>query len=161
MINMMNQNNKLDIMNIPVETLNILSKIVESDLITYAYEISKTHNISLDDILPIIPKIMSQPILSKIIEKHRDTTGFKYKKDLNRFTIQDLKFIASKNQLTTSGNKSELIEKISIKIGLRDITISELKKSKSYIPLDKSEKKKKNCKSTNDIILNNIIDDSD
>jgi len=159
MINRMNINNKLDIMNIPVETLNILSKIVENDLITYAYEISKTHNISLDDILPIIPKIMSQPILSKIIEKHRDTTGLKYKKDLNRFTIQDLKFIASKNQLTTSGNKSELIEKISIKIGLRDITINELKKSKSYIPLEKNEKKKK--KSEVNVMVNNIIEDSD
>ena len=50
MINMMNQNNRLDIMNIPVETLNILSKIVETDLITYAYEISKTHNISIDNL---------------------------------------------------------------------------------------------------------------
>ena len=156
---MIKQNYKIDIMNLPSETIELFSKIVENDLIAYANEISNTQNISIDAILPLIPKIMAEPMVSKITEKYRDTTSFEYKKDLNRFTIQDLKFIASKNQLTTSGNKSELIEKISIKIGLRDITINELKKSKSYIPLEKNEKKKK--KSEVNVMVNNIIEDSD
>ena len=104
---------------------------------------------------------MCQPMISKISEKYRDTTGFEYKKDLNRFTIQDLKFIAAKNQVTISGNKSELIEKISIKIGLRDITLCELKKSKSYISSKSSTKKKISTKNENDIVVNNIIEDSD
>ena len=158
---MMKHNYKLDIINLPSETLELFSKIVENDLIAYANEISKTQNISIDDILPIIPKIMCQPMISKISEKYRDTTGFEYKKDLNRFTIQDLKFIAAKNQVTISGNKSELIEKISIKIGLRDITLCELKKSKSYISSKSSTKKKISTKNENDIVVNNIIEDSD
>jgi len=153
-------NYRLDIMQLPAETLELFSKILENDLIAYANEISKTQGISIDCILPIIPKIMGQPMLSKITEKYRDTSKFEYKRDLNRFTVQDLKFIATKNELTTSGNKSELIEKISDKIGLRDLTLSEIKLSKSFISSSKI-KKKKPTKSTNDIIVNNIIDDSD
>jgi hypothetical protein len=161
MINMMKQNYKIDIMNLPAEIVELFSKIVENDLIAYANEISTTQNISIDAILPLIPKIMAQPMISKITEKYRDTSCFEYKKDLNRFTIQDLKFIAAKNQLPISGNKSELIEKISIKIGLRDITMCELKKSKSYISSTKTAQKKKNNKSEVDVMVNNIIEDSD
>jgi len=152
-------NYKSDIMKLPEDTLDIFRKILENDLMLYATEISKTHNIALEDIIPLIPNIMSQPMQSKIQEKYRDTSNLEYKRDLNRFTIQDLKFIATKNQLTTSGNKSELIEKISIKIGIRDITLSDIKLSKSFISTN--IKKKKPTKSLNEVIINNIIDDSD
>jgi hypothetical protein len=158
---MQKQNYKIDFSNLPTETLEIFSKIVENDLIAYANEISKMQNISIDTILPIIPKIMAKPMVSKIIEKYRDTTGLEYKRDLNRYTIQDLKFIAAKNQLTVSGSKSELIDRISMKMGLREITIGDLKKSKSFISSVGTAKKKKNTKSELDIIVNNIIDDSD
>lgn len=157
---MIKQSYKLDIINIPPETLDLFKKIVENDLISYANEISKIHNISLDNILPIIPKIMEQPMLSKITDTYRDTSSLIFKKDLNRFTIHDLKVIASKNQLTVSGNKSELIDKISIKIGLRDITDTELKNSKSYISLEKNRSYNKKKKSPINI-SNNIIEDSD
>lgn len=157
---MIKQSYKLDIINIPPETLELFKKIVENDLISYANEISKTQNISLDNILPIIPKIMEHPMLSKITDKYRDTSSFKYKKDLNRFTINDLKVIASKNQLAISGNKSDLIDKISIKIGLKDITDTELKNTKSYISLDKYKHQIKKKKSPSKI-SNNIIEDSD
>ena len=158
---MIKQNYKIDLMSLPSETIDMFNKIVENDLITYANEISKTMNISIDAILPLISKVMAQPMVSKISEKYRDTGGFEYKKDLNRFTIQDLKYIAAKNQLTTSGNKSELIEKISIKIGLRDITVNDLKKSKSFISSSIGSKNKKNSKSEAEVIVNNIIEDSD
>jgi hypothetical protein len=157
---MIKQSYKLDIINIPPETLELFKKIVENDLISYANEISKTQNISLDNILPIIPKIMEQPMLSKISDKYRDTSSLIFKKDLNRFTINDLKVIASKNQLAISGNKSELIDKISLKIGLRDITDTELKNSKSYISLDKNKQHIKKKKSPSNI-SNNFIEDSD
>jgi hypothetical protein len=118
-------------------------------------------NISIDAILPLIPKIMAKPMVSKINENFRDTSGLEYKQELNRFTIQDLKFIAAKNQLTVSGNKSELIDKISIKIGLREITMCELKKYKSFISNTGMTKNKKKAKSEIDNIVNNIIEDSD
>ena len=156
---MMLNNYKSDIMKLPEDTIDIFRKILENDLIAYATEISRTHNILLEDILPLIPNIMCQPMQSKIQEKYRDTSNLEYRRDLNRFTIQDLKFIATKNQLTTSGNKSELIEKISIKIGLRDITLADIKMSKSFISTN--IKKKKPNKSSNEVIINNIIDDSD
>ena len=156
---MMLNNYKSDIMKLPEDTIDIFRKILENDLIAYATEISRTHNILLEDILPLIPNIMCQPMHSKIQEKYRDTSNLEYRRDLNRFTIQDLKFIATKNQLTTSGNKSELIEKISIKIGLRDITLADIKMSKSFISTN--IKKKKPNKSSNEVIINNIIDDSD
>jgi hypothetical protein len=156
---MMLNNYKSDIMKLPEDTIDIFRKILENDLIAYATEISKTHNILLEDILPLISNIMGQPMQSKIQEKYRDTSNLEYRRDLNRFTIQDLKFIATKNQLTTSGNKSELIEKISIKIGLRDITLADIKMSKSFISTN--IKKKKPNKSSNEVIINNIIDDSD
>jgi len=157
---MIKQSYKLDIINIPPETLELFKKIVENDLISYANEISKTQNISLDNILPIIPKIMEKPMLTKISDKYRDTSSLTFKKELNRYTVHDLKVIASKNQLTISGNKSELIDKISIKIGLKDITDTELKKSKSYISLDKNRQNIKKKKSPINI-SNNIIEDSD
>lgn len=157
----MKQNYKIDYTNISSETLNIFSKIVENDLVSYANEISKMQNISIDAILPLIPKIMAKPMVSKISENFRDTSGLEYKQELNRFTIQDLKIIAAKNQLTVSGNKSELIDKISIKIGLREITMCELKKYKSFISNTGMTKNKKKTKSELDNIVNNIIEDSD
>lgn len=144
--------------NLPNETLELFRKILENELKIYANEIHKTHNIPLENILSLIPKIMDEPMIEKISNKYRDTSKLEYKQELNKYTLYDLKHIASVNCVPVSGTKSQLVDKISVKIGLKEFSNTEISESKSFI--SKSIKRKK-ITPKNTITISNIVYDSD
>jgi len=145
-------------LNLPNEVLDLFKKTLENELTKYANEIHKSHNIPLDGILSLIPNIMNEPLIDKISNKYRDTSKLQYKQELNKYTIYDLKQIASINSVPTAGTKSQLVEKISVKIGLKDFTNKELNQCKSFI--SKSIKRKK-ISPKNKTTIKNIVYDSD
>ena len=120
---------------VPDETLILFKKVIESELKLFAEKISKNNDICLEDILKFIPEVLETPIEDKIIDQYRDISKFKYKSELDRFTLDDLREISKLLNLSLIGNRTELINRIAIYKNLSNITEDELLKSKSYISI--------------------------
>jgi hypothetical protein len=146
---------------ISIETLQLFRKVLEDDLKTYAIKISNEQNINVNELLEFIPGILSKPVLDKINTRYRDTSGMKYKKELNRFSLNDLKEIARENNVKITGTRTDLINNISEKIGLVDHTDQELEKAKSYKSKPLKNKKKLSPDKTLDATPSHYISDSD
>jgi hypothetical protein len=146
---------------ISTETLQLFKKVLEDDLKTYAIKISNEQNININELLELIPVVLSQSIMDKINTRYRDTSGMRYKKELNRFTLIDLKEIAKENNIKTSGNRNELIDCISEKLGLVEHTNAELEKAKSYKSKPIKNKKKISPEKSLDSTPSHYISDSD
>jgi len=146
---------------ISTETLQLFKKVLEDDLKTYANKISIEQNININELLELIPGILSKPIMDKINLRYLDTSNMKYKKELHRFSVLDLKEIAKTNNVKTSGNRNDLINNISEKIGLIDHTIEELEQSKSFKSKPIKIKKKNSPDKNLDSTPSHYISDSD
>jgi hypothetical protein len=145
---------------VPDETLILFKKVIESELKLFAEKISKNNDICLEDILKFIPEVLETPIEDKIIEQYRDISKFKYKSELDRFSLEDLRQISKLLNLSILGNRMELINRIAIYKNLSNITEDELLKSKSYISKTKKRVSRKKTKSSDDE-GSNIVSDSD
>ena len=143
------------------ETLELFKKVLEDDLKTYATKISNEQNININELLELIPDILSKPIMDKINIRYLDTSSMSYKKELNRFSLIDLKEIAKNNNVKTSGNRTELINNISDKLCLTDHTIEELEKAKSFKSKPLKNKKKNSPEKNLDSTPAHYISDSD
>jgi len=143
------------------ELLQLFKKVLEDDLKTYATKISNEQNININELFDLIPGILSKPIIDKINLKYLDTSAMTYKKELNRFSLLDLKEIAKINNIKTSGNRNDLINNISSKIGLNEHTIEELEKMKSFKSKPIKTKKKNSPEKNQDSTLAHYISDSD
>jgi len=146
------------------ETLELFKKVVESDLLEYAKKISIDRNIPIDQITPYINKILEKPIADKLNLEYRNINRIIYKKDLDRFTLLDLSEIAKSQSLKSSGNKLELVNRITKHLNLKDITDDELKRSKSFTSKPLKIKKKESptkTTSTNQQPYNIISYDTD
>lgn len=145
------------------ETLLLFKQVIEDDLRKYAQEIVlEQPNVRLNDLLDLIPQVLETPIMDKINSKYRDTSGMKYKKELNKFSLGDLKEIAKAHDLKISGTRSELMTRISEKISLRDYTVEDISLAKSYQSKSGgSIPKKKKIKDEKSITPTNYISDSD
>jgi hypothetical protein len=138
--------------------LELFKKVIEDDLKSLAIKISRERDIPIDTLLPYISIILKTPMIERIHEKHLDISSIKYKTELQRYTLKDLREITKKNNLYVSGTRAELIERISEKFGIRDFTPDEISKAKSFIGnTGKSRPRKK----TIDTVVSNLIDDSD
>lgn len=144
---------------VPDETLLLFKKVIETELKQFAERISKMNNdICLEDILKFIPEVLETPIEEKIIEQYRDISRFKYKSELDRFSIDDLREINRSLNLSCVGNKIELIERIAVDKNLLNITDEEILKSKSYISKTKKRTSKKKTKSSDEEDINQVSD---
>jgi hypothetical protein len=146
---------------ISTETLQLFRKVLEDDLKTYAIKISNEQNININELLEFIPGILSKPVLDKINARYHDTSGMKYKKELNRFSLNDLKEIAKKNNVKITGTRNDLINNISEKIGLTDHTHEELEIAKSFKSKPIKNKKKLSPEKSLDTTPSHYISDSD
>jgi hypothetical protein len=142
------------------ETLMLFKKVIESELKQFAEKISKTNDICLEDILKFIPEVLEMPIEDKILNQYRDISNIKYKSELERFSLEDLREINKLLNLNSLGNRNQLIDRISIYKNLSNITEEELLKSKSYISKSRKTSRKKKVKSSDDE-MSNIVSDSD
>ena len=152
-------NSRLTTLRFAPETLDLFRNVLEADLTNYANQISRERSIPLDDILKLIPRVLETPLVDKLGDQYRDTSRIVYKKDLDKFTIPDLKEIAKKNSVKTSGTKQELVDRIADHLELKDISQDDIKKSKSFISKQSNPRKKKSPVAANEV--SNIIYDSD
>ena len=145
------------------DILLLFKQVIEDDLRKFAQEIVFDQpNIRLSDLLELIPQVLDTPIIDKINSKYLDTNHMKYKKELNKFSLHDLKEIAKTKNLTISGTKVELMTRIAEKLSLRDYTMEDLTAAKSYqtkMSLGGVFPKKK--KSKEKPVSTNYISDSD
>jgi hypothetical protein len=143
------------------ETLLLFRKVLEDDLKSYAIKISNEQNIDINALLELIPIILSEPIIDKINLGYRDTSKMRYKKELNLYSLTDLKEIAKTNELKISGNRADLLERISEKLGLVEYSNEELDKAKSFKSMPLKQKKKPSPEKNRDSTLSHYISDSD
>lgn len=147
------------------DTLLLFKQVIEDDLRKFAQEIVyENPSMRINDLIGLIPQVLDTPIIDKINSKYRDTSLMKYKKELNKFSLMDLKEIARLNDLKMSGTRSELMSRISEKIELRDYTVADLNSAKSFMSASttgeiKPKKKKSKEKSVSN--STNYISDSD
>jgi hypothetical protein len=139
--------------------VELFKKIIEDDLKTLAIKISRERDIPIDTLLPYISIILKTPMIEKIHEKHLDISSIKYKTELQRYTLKDLREIAKNNHIAVSGTRAELIERIS---GACDFTLDEILKVKSFTyNAGKSRPRKKTVDAKVDATVANLVDDSD
>jgi hypothetical protein len=143
------------------ETLQLFKKILEDDLKRYAIKISNEQNIDINALLELIPIILDEPIIDKINLGYRDTSKMRYKRELNRFSLSDLKEIARTNELKISGNRTDLLERISQKIGLVEYSNEELDKAKSFKSMPLKQKRKASPEKSLESNPSHYISDSD
>jgi len=144
-------------MNTPI--VELFKKIIEDDLKTLAIKISRERDIPIDSLLPYISIILKTPMIERIHEKHLDISNIKYKTELQRYTLKDLREIAKNNDIPISGTRVELIERISEKCGMRDFTPDEISKVKSFI--GNTATKTRPRKKTTEPVVMNLVEDSD
>ncbi len=147
------------------DTLLLFKQVIEDDLRKFAQEIVyENPSMRINDLIGLIPQVLETPLIDKINSKYRDTSLMKYKKELNKFSLIDLKEIARTNDLKISGTRAELMERISEKFALRDYTVEDLNLAKSFIGSASASHKPKNKKSKEksvSTISTNYISDSD
>jgi hypothetical protein len=148
------------------DTLLLFKQVIEDDLRKFAQEIVyENPSMRINDLIGLIPQVLETPLIEKINSKYRDTSLMKYKKELNKFSLMDLKEIARSNDLKMSGTRSELMARISEKFELRDYTVEDLNLAKSFIgSASASHTKPKNKKSKEKSVVStpaNYISDSD
>jgi len=149
--------------NIDIDTnthiVELFKKVIEDDLKAFAIKISSERDIPIDTLLPYISIILKTPMIERIHEKHLDISYIKYKTELQRYTLKDLREIAKNNHIPISGTRVELIERISDKCGIRDFTSDEILKAKSFI--GNTATKSRPRKKTTESIIVNLVEDSD
>lgn len=143
------------------ETLQLFRQVLEDDLKAYATKISNEQNIDINALFELIPVVLSEPIMNKINTKYRDTSILHYKKELNKFSLSDLKEIAKSNELKISGSRLDLIDRISEKLDLKDYSQEELDKAKSFKSKPIKNRKKGSPIKDLDSTPNHYISDSD
>lgn len=148
-------------MNIDTNThiVELFKKVIEDDLKAFAIKISSERDIPIDTLLPYISIILKTPMIERIHEKYLDISYIKYKTELQRYTLKDLREIAKNNHIPVSGTRAELIDNISDKCGIRDFTPDEISKAKSFI--GSANVKSRPRKKTTEPIVANLVDDSD
>ena len=149
------------------DTLLLFKQVIEDDLRKFAQEIVyENPSMRINDLIGLIPQVLDTPVIDKINSKYRDTSLMKYKKELNKFSLMDLKEIARSNDLKMSGTRNELMARISEKIELRDYTVADLNSAKSFMSASTTmgeikPKKKKSKEKSVSISAANYISDSD
>jgi hypothetical protein len=148
------------------DALLLFKQVIEDDLRKFAQEIVyENPSMRINDLIGLIPQVLDTPIIDKINSKYRDTSLMKYKKELNKFSLMDLKEIARSNDLKISGTRNELMARISEKIELRDYTVADLNSAKSFMSSttmgEIKPKKKKSKEKSVSISAANYISDSD
>jgi hypothetical protein len=144
------------------DALLLFKQVIEDDLRKFAQEIVyENPSMRINDLIGLIPQVLDTPIIDKINSKYRDTSLMKYKKELNKFSLMDLKEIARSNDLKMSGTRNELMARISEKIELRDYTVADLNSAKSFMSNEIKPKKKKSKEKSVSISAANYISDSD
>lgn len=114
------------------ETLELFRKVIYDDLYKLAEKVALERAVSIDELKPLIDRVLEQPIQDKLDKRFRDLSGMRYRKDLNRFTLLDLREISREKGLKTSGSREELIDRIASHIGLRDFSEEQLLEAKSF-----------------------------
>lgn len=147
-------------MNTQMNIVELFKKVIEDDLKALAIKISRERDIPIDTLLPYISTILKTPMIERIHEKHLDISNIKYKKELQRYTLKDLREISKNNNIVISGTRAELIERISEKCGIRDFTSDEISNAKSFIG-NTANKSRTTRKKTVETIVSNIVEDSD
>ena len=145
--------------NTNIDIVELFKKIIEDDLKTLVIKISRERDIPIDTLLPYISIILKTPMIERIHEKHLDISNIKYKTELQRYTVKDLREIAKNNDVVVSGTRAELIERISCKCGIRDFTHDAISNAKSFI--GNTCKSRPQRKKTVDTIVSNLVEDSD
>ena len=139
--------------------VELFKKVIEDDLKALAIKISSERDIPIDTLLPYISIILNTPMIERIHEKHLDISYIKYKTELQRYTLKDLREIAKNNDIPISGTRAELIANISDKCCIRDFTPDEISKAKSFI--GNTTTKSRPRKKTTEPIVANLVEDSD
>jgi len=145
------------------ETMLLFKQVIEDDLRKFAQEIVyENPTMRINDLIALIPQVLETPLIDKINSKYRDTSLMKYKKELNKFSLMDLKEIARSNNLKMSGTRNELMARISEKIELRDYTVADLQLAKSFMNASTTvDKMKPKNKKSKEQATTNYISDSD
>lgn len=143
------------------ETLELFKTVLENDLRNYGIQLAREKGLDENSVLSLIPGILEIPILQKINERYLDTSNMKYRKELNKYSVADLKEICRQKELKITGNREELIERISENIGLRDPSNEELEKSKSFKSKPLKMRKKTRGNVDLDETPNHYVSDSD
>ena len=140
------------------DQLALFRQIIEKDLTDYAKVLSNTHNLPLEDIVAVIPKIMEKPVHTKILSSFHDTTGMVYRSELNKYTLADLREICKHHNLKISGKRSELVDRIAASINLKEHSQEDIAQNKSFISKPFKQHKRKSATKKKP---SNIISDSD
>ena len=143
------------------DTLELFKTVLENDLRNYGIQLAREKGLDENSVLSLIPGILEIPILQKINERYLDTSNMKYRKELNKYSVADLKEICRQKELKITGNREELIERISENIGLRDPSNEELEKSKSFKSKPLKMRKKTRGNVDLDETPNHYVSDSD
>lgn len=143
------------------ETLDLFKKVLQTDLRSYGLKIARERGLDEQSVLELIPSVLNINIMEKINQQYLDTTSMRYKKELNKYSVADLKEIARRNELKMTGTRDELILRIADKLGLIEFSQEELDKSKSF--KSKPLKSRRKLKGNVDLseTPNHYVSDSD
>lgn len=143
------------------ETLELFRKVLENDLKLYGSKLAREKGLDDSVVLDLIPSVLQIPIIDKINAQYLDTSLLKFKKELNKYSLADLKEICRQKGVKITGTRDELMNRIADHIGLVEPTTEELDKSKSFKSKPLKNRKKLKGNIDLDETPNHYVSDSE
>jgi len=156
-----NNSNKIEI---SYELSLLMEKVVKNQLYELAERISVDYDLPLEDIKELIPKIFETKIENQINSEYIDISNIKYKNELNKYNLVNLKEICKNKKLKITGSKQILIDRIWDSIDKKDEDIDnsvEIFKSYKSKKLRTSSSKNKQTKYKNNSKNYHFVEDDD
>lgn len=143
------------------DTLDLFRQVLVKDLTKFAEELCKERSINIDELKPLIDKVLETSIQEKIDKSYLATDNLQFKKELNRYNSANLREICRINGLKISGSRSDLIDRIAEHLSLKDFNQIEEDQSKSF--KNRAPKTVKRIQGNTNLVVvpNHFVSDSD
>jgi hypothetical protein len=102
------------------ETVALLRRVLENDLREYAHVVAKETGVDVGRVLACIPPILQANVEDKMREAFYDPTRLKYRCELRRFSVGDLREVCKRCGVRGVGTRAEIEARLCETLKLRD-----------------------------------------
>jgi len=102
------------------ETVALLRRVIETDLREYAHVVAKELGVDVGRVLGCIPAVLQANVEQKMRDAFYDPARLKYRCELRRFSVSDLREVCKRCGVRGVGTRAEIETRLCDTLKLRD-----------------------------------------